>query len=408
MNKNWSKIGLVFFFVIALFGSLMRIVPFSNILVDYKHILHAHSHVAFQGWIYISLFLFITNFYIDTDLLKKGKYKLQLSATILAVIGIMISFLIQGYALFSIAFSSIFQLLNYWFIFRFFKDVKKSSKAKPHFFSIRFIKVSMVLMLISTLGPWAVGILSAKGLAGSEYFDSALYFFLHFQYNGWFTFATLGLFFGWLESIHIKFNLKYANQFFIFSSLSIVPAYALSLLGMSFANYFKLPAYIGASLQLIGLFYFIKLLVSSKKPLKNKLNSWSYLFLIISFLSFFLKNFLQASSSLPFLETLAFNNKFLIIGYIHLVMIGFLSFLLLSLLFQLKWLNLQSTLAKIGAGLLLSGFLSSEFVLVLLGLIPSLFLQKLMAFLSFAMALGIGLILIKQIRGSKNALDSDI
>ena len=52
-------------------------------------------------------------------------------------------------------------------------------------------------MVISTMGPWAIAVISAKGLAGSEYFNAAIYFFLHFQYNGWFAFAIIGLFF-WL------------------------------------------------------------------------------------------------------------------------------------------------------------------------------------------------------------------
>ena len=148
MNKNWSKIGLTFFFIVALLGSIMRVAPFTSLFTEYKHILHAHSHVAFQGWVYIILFLLISKTYIDKPILEKRNYKLLLITTIATVIGIMVSFLIQGYALFSIAFSSLFQVVNYWFVYRFFKDVKASEKAKKHFFSIRFIKAAMLLMLM--------------------------------------------------------------------------------------------------------------------------------------------------------------------------------------------------------------------------------------------------------------------
>ena len=55
----------------------------------------------------------------------------------------MVTFIFQGYALYSILFSSLFQLLNYWFTYRFFKDVKKSEKAINHKFSLQFIKVGM-------------------------------------------------------------------------------------------------------------------------------------------------------------------------------------------------------------------------------------------------------------------------
>lgn len=403
MNTNWSKIGLTFFFIVALLGSIMRLAPFTALFTEYKHILHSHSHVAFQGWVYIILFLFISKTYIDKSILEKRKYKLILITTIATVIGIMISFLIQGYALFSIAFSSLFQILNYWFVYRFFKDVKKSEKSKKHFLSIRFIKVAMLLMILSTFGPWAVGVLSAKGLAGSEYFHSALYFFFHFQYNGWFTFAILGLFFAWLEKTNIGFDLKAANTFFTLSTFTIIPTYSLSLLGMSFANYFTLIASVSATIQLAAVYYLIKSMRLSYKTVKRLFNPWAYSLLFIAVCCFLFKNILQFASTFSFVKDLAFANKFIIIGYIHLVMIGFISCFLLAMLFQLSWLKIN----KAGLTLLIAGFILSEITLILLGLIPNEFLMQAIAALSFMMAIGLGLLLIKQFTNSKTALSVD-
>tara|TARA_R110001592_G_scaffold88812_5_gene261430 strand:- start:169 stop:1392 length:1224 start_codon:yes stop_codon:yes gene_type:complete len=403
MNTNWSKIGLTFFFIVALLGSIMRLAPFTALFVEYKHILHAHSHVAFQGWVYIILFLLISKIYIDKSMLEKRNYKLLFITTIATVFGIMVSFLIQGYALFSIAFSSLFQVVNYWFVYRFFKDVKSSEKAKKHFFSIRFIKTAMLLMLFSTFGPWAVGILSAKGLAGSEYFNSALYFFFHFQYNGWFTFAVLGLFFAWLEKINIGFDLKAANTFFILSTFTIIPTYSLSLLGMSFANYFTLIATISATIQLYAVYYLMKSMRLSFKTVKRLFSPWAYSLLLVAASCFLFKNILQFASTFSFVNNLAFENKFIIIGYIHLVMIGFISCFLLAILFQLNWLKINKT----GLILLVTGFVLSEVTLILLGLVPSDFLIQAIAILSFMMAIGLGLILIRQLTNSKTVLDVD-
>ena len=152
----------------------MRIIPFSNLFLNYQNLLHAHSHVAFQGWVYTALFLLISQLYLDKELIKKGKYRIQFLLTILVIIGILSSFLIQGYAFFSILFSSLFQVLNYWFAYRFLKDVSKSEKAKKHTFSLKFIKISFWMLILSTIGPWLVGFLSAKDLGGSEYFNTAL------------------------------------------------------------------------------------------------------------------------------------------------------------------------------------------------------------------------------------------
>jgi hypothetical protein len=393
MNKNWSILGLSFFFIVALLGSIMRLAPFTALFTEYNHILHSHSHVAFQGWVYIILLVMISKIYIDKPILKKRNYKLILVTTIATVIGIMISFLIQGYALLSITFSSLFQVLNYWFVYRFFKDAKVSEKAKKHAFSIRFIKVAMLLMALSTFGPWAVGVLSAKGLAGSEYFHSALYFFFHFQYNGWFTFAILGLFFAWLEKTNIGFDLKAANIFFILSTLTIIPTYSLSLLGMSFASYFTLIASVSATIQLIAVYYLIKSMRLSYKTVKRLFNPWAYSLLIIAVCCFLLKNILQFASTFSFVKDLAFENKFIIIGYIHLVMLGFISCFLLAMLFQLNWLKLNKT----GLGLFIIGFVLSEINLILLGLMPSEFLMQTIAALSFMMAIGLGVILVKNL-----------
>ncbi len=382
----------------------MRLAPFSNLFIDYEHLLHAHSHVAFQGWIYTALFLLIINLYLSKDLIKKGKYKLQFILTLAIIIGIMVSFIFQGYAFYSILFSSLFQVLNYWFIVRFLKDVKQSKKVNKHKFSLKFIKVGLILLALSTIGPWAVGVLSAKGFAGSEYFDAALYFFLHFQYNGWFTFAVIGIFFWLLEHYQITFKQKEAQRSFILFSASIIPAYALSLLGMSFRYYFVGIGYLAAFLQTIALIYLIMAVVPSIKKTRLTFNNWNFILLKIVGISFILKTVLQFLSVLPFLEKLAFENRYLIIDFIHLIMIGFLSFFILVTFFQLSYLKSNSKPVKAGIIALILGFLGSEFILLALGFSLPMFNSLFFLFIaSAAMAIGVLLILIGQLKANKPA-----
>lgn len=389
MNAKWVKISLLFFLFVALAGSIMRLTPFIDLPVPFKNILHAHSHVAFQGWVYIMLIVLIINLYLDKAIVKK--YNLQFSLTVITLIGIMVSFLAQGYAVFSIAFSSLFQFLNYWFTIKFFKDVKNSELAKKHTFSLKFIKVALLLMLLSTIGPWVIGVLSAKGLGGSEYFNAALYFFFHFQYNGWFTFAVLGIFFWWIENQAMPIKPS-ASKFYTYMLIAVVPAYSLSLLGMSFGKYFQLIGYISAILQLIGATYLIMFIKQTYPSIKKTFNQIVFTLLAISFSCFFIKELLQAFSSLPKLKQYAFLNKNLIISYIHLVMIGFISFFLLAILFQLNWLKPN----KLGIILLILGFIVSEITLMRLGFSSNNLLHHIMVFFSFIMALGIALIAIKQ------------
>ena len=392
MTKNWSKISLTFFFTIAVLGTTMRLAPFSDIFINYEHLLHAHSHVAFQGWIYTALFLLISNIYLTDELIKSGKYKLQFYLTLITVLGIMLAFIIEGYAFFSILFSSLFQLLNYWLTYRFFKDVKKSKKARNHQFSLKFIKAGLLLMVISTMGPWAIAVISAKGLAGSEYFNAAIYFFLHFQYNGWFAFAIIGLFFWLLEHYQISFKRKEANLFFVLFTIAVIPAYCLSLLGMSFRASIIIFGYIGAVLQLIALFYFIQSISNSYQLMKQHFSTIVKTLLLFVLIVFSARILLQFISLFPFLQELAFGNRFLIIAYIHLIMLGFMSFFILAIFFQLSYLKENSNLIKAGIIALILGFCGSEFILLALGFSLPMF-NSLFFLLIASTAMAIGILL---------------
>jgi hypothetical protein len=369
-------------------------IPFIDIKFNYIHLLHSHSHIAFQGWVYTVLFLLIVKLFLDDDIIEKGKFKLQFILTLIVLLGIMFAFALQGYAFFSILFSSFFQLLNYWFFYSFYKNIKKSKKAAPHSFSLKFIKIGFWMMLFSTLGPLVVGILSAKGLNGSELYNAALYFFLHFQYNGWFTFAILGIFFFLLEKYNITFKKKEANLFYLLFSIAVIPSYFLSLLGMSFRNYIIVFCYISAIMQLVGLIYLIQSLRGIFVIRKKQINYWGFLLFKVAAFIFVIKITLQLASVLPIYKELAFYNHFIIIAYMHAVMIGFISFFLLASLFQLRWVSIASLSCKIGILSLVLGFLFSELILVLMGLgITFNNSQLFLLVSSVLMAIGILLIL---------------
>ncbi|APD05885.1 hypothetical protein UJ101_00333 [Flavobacteriaceae bacterium UJ101] len=383
MNSHFYKISLSFFFVIAIIGTTMRAFSFFDIPLEYKHLLHAHSHVAFQGWVYTLVILFTTHLFLTTEQIKKGYYSLQFILTIVIVLGILIAFSLQGYALFSIVFSSLFQLLNYWFIFQFFNDVKKH---KPTL-SLRFIKTGFWLGLLSTLAPWGIGILTAKGYAHTEAYSSVLYFFLHFQYNGWFLFVVFGLLFKWLETNQITYNTKKATLFYQLFTWAIIPAYTLSLLGMSFKDYILIPAIIAALLQIIGLGVLYQLLIPIHKKWLSTQHFLIQLLLKCAFLAFTLKVGLQFLSLLPSLQAYTFSNRFIIMAYMHLNLIGIISFSFIAYLFHLKWLKIN-WISTCGSLFIVLGFLISELLLVTSGF--NLYQSNLILLLfSGLMALGV-------------------
>jgi hypothetical protein len=360
MNTTWTRNSLIYFFIIASLGLLMRLGFFTgNFLLNFKHLLHTHSHIAFLGWIYPVLFISIVNNFLSSEQIVKGKYHLQFYITQFLIAGMLVSFLLQGYGLFSIIFSTIFQFMTYWFAFQLFRDWKKDTR-----YSVQFLKTALWALVVSSLGTWSLAVIGAKGLAGSDINNLAIYFYLHFQYNGWFTFAILGLLMDLIEKNQIRFSGKLTELSFKFLTISLFPAYLLSILGKTNNSFIIYTAGAAGIIQIIGAALFLAMILRPVKELKELFRGLIKLLISVSLISFMLKNILQLMSVLPSLTEIAFNNRYVVIAYIHMVFIGFISMFLFGYLSYLGWYNLNSKLAKTGVIMLISGFSVTELLLI--------------------------------------------
>ena len=395
MNTNWLKVSLGYFLAIAIMGTLLRFGFFIGYFpVNSKYLLHTHSHIAFLGWIYPVLFIAIVNNFLEKKQIIKGNYKLQFIITQVILGGMLISFLIQGYGTVSISLSTIFQFLTYWFAYSFYRDLKDNK----YIYSVKFIKTGLIAMVISTFGTWGLAVIGAKGMGGSPLYELAIYFYLHFQYNGWFTFTILGLLINLIERNNITFSKKYAVYSYKLLTFSLFPAYFLSVLGKSYFSLINFTAFFAGVIQLIGAICFLAVIFKIRNDLSILFNGAIKQLMSISVISFLLKNILQLFSVLPLLAELAFNNRYVIIAYIHMVFIGFISFFLFGYLSHLGWYSLNSTIAKTGSVLLVIGFLATEILLItptLSILIPEL--TFLIFLFSTVMVTGISLFLFMQL-----------
>ena len=375
-------------------GTLLRSSFFIQIPLKYINLVHAHSHVAFQGWIYTIMFLLLTRIFLEKHQFQKGRYLLQFKLTLFVIIGVLFSFSLQGYGLYSIIFSTLFQFLNYWFIYQFFKDIRESNSSSVDTISLRFVKTGLWLGLLSTIIPYGIGILSSKDLGGTEVYQSFVYTFMHLQYNGWFLFVALGLFYKFLENNKTLFNRNQAIKFYWCFVISIIPAIAISLLGMSFSKHLVIPAYFAAILQSIGLLFFLQSISGTIKDSLKQKSKWVQLYLITFLTSFIFKVILQCLSIFSVFWSHAFDNKFILLAYLHLSFIGVISFLFLGLMIDMKWLS-SNTFNKIGSIFLFLGFVSTELLLSLSGL--GLYNSKLLLLIGSAfMALGIFFLIISR------------
>ncbi|HEX5171412.1 MAG TPA: hypothetical protein VFW11_19680 [Cyclobacteriaceae bacterium] len=344
------KIPLIFFFIAACLGLLLRwhfVTP--QTWLKYPHWLHAHSHIMFLGWVFNVLILaYISNYDLPS------RYRKLFIFIQALLVGMLISFPLQGYGPVSITISTLHTFSVWIFSFWMFRDLKTGNST-----SIWFAKSSLILFILSSLGPFALGPLMASGLAQSKWYYFAVYYYLHFQYNGVFIFGLLSLFFKLLEEKGISYD-THARRFGILLFVSLFPAYFLSTLWASPGIIFNAIGLTGATLQLISLYYFAKMIQSISIPM----NRQATILMTASLSAFILKALLQFISAHPVIAQMALDTRPFTIAYLHLVVIGVVTFFLLAWYIEKGLIKVRS---HIGLRFLITGFVGSELVMIASG-----------------------------------------
>lgn len=334
-------------------GLALRFSFLEPIGLNYRFLTHAHSHVAMLGWVYLMLYVFIVHYFIHD---KKPIFNKVFWLTEIAVIGMMFSFPFQGYAAISITFSTLHIFCSYYFVYLVWKHHKTTSKAVG-----LMLKTSLLFMLISTMGVWCLG--PAVGLLGqaSAFYQIAIQFFLHFQFNGWFLIAVLALLF------HIL-KIENSKRFKIFFKLLVVSTVLTFALPVQWFAPHPILIYLnvlGVILQLLTLYLFLKLI---RFELKKNLKTQSIFIVILYYFSvfcFILKILLQGVTLIPEFSEVVFMHRNLVIGFIHLVMLGMITGFLFAFLYSEQK---PTVLLKLGLYSFLSGFVLTEVILLVQGI----------------------------------------
>jgi hypothetical protein len=115
--KKLFKLPLVFLFIASCIGLFLRYQVISPIDgVVYSYVLHAHSHVMFLGWVFNVLIIAFT-----TEFAEVRGFKILFWFLQFCVLGMLISFPLQGYGVFSITFSTLHTFAALVFIIQFFR-----------------------------------------------------------------------------------------------------------------------------------------------------------------------------------------------------------------------------------------------------------------------------------------------
>ncbi len=361
MRKSWILMCFVNFFIASLMGLMLRWMYVSPIEgINFQFLMHGHSHVAMLGWVYLMLYCLIFHFFVPKEAQQKPIYNRLFWVTEIAVVGMMIDFPAQGYAFASILFSTLHIFCSYYFSHLISKDAKPATLPEK-----RMLRTALFFMIFSTLGVWCLG--PAVGMMGkaSAFYQIAIQFFLHFQFNGWFLFAVLALFFkqSKMNIDEKKFRLFY-NLFVVSTvlTLALPVSWSLSNLVFYWINV------VGVLLQLLSAVIFIQLIRPQFQIFFAPFSTLEKTVYRFALFSLALKVIIQLVVLVPGLAQVSHQIRNFVIGYIHLTMLGIITGFLFGFAFQNGFIDSKNTIQKWGTILFLLGFVATEILLFLQGI----------------------------------------
>lgn len=166
--------------------------------LDFRNIVHAHSHVAFFGWASLALMGLVYHALAESGAPVSSRWTgWHLGLTIAATAGAGLAFLWAGYWPVSIAFSAVNTLLWYLFAGLFASTwirlprspwpSKHPSPSPTH----PFFAAAVAYLVLSSLSTWLLTVFTATH-ASSRVLEAGVAFYLHNFTEGWFGLGIAG------------------------------------------------------------------------------------------------------------------------------------------------------------------------------------------------------------------------
>lgn len=405
LPRCWAIICLLNLLLTALVGLAMRYkIVFPLRVMDQTNALHAHTNFVFSGWVGLTLFSSMVAFVLPGAVAKKQVYRFAFYFVEITALAMLMSFLVEGYGLISIALTILSAVGSIFFVVHLWRDLGQAETAS----GVKlFLRGAMFWQLLSIPGTLSLIYLNISGKGSPIDIRAAFYFFLHFQYNGWFTFCIFGLLLSWLHHIHRDLEDKLLRIVFWVLSIGLIPGYFLSILAFYPYEWAEIPSILSLVAYFIAAVMLIVIMIKYYPKIKAKVPFVPGLLWKIATLSFFLKTIMQAATLVPSLAAFAFSFRPLVIGFLHLTFLCFVTFFLIGYLLYFQQLSIRkNVLAGCGLFLFVSGVLLSEATLfaqsffAFIGIYNAIFI-RLAFWLTAGLFLGILLFFIGQFFRSK-------
>jgi hypothetical protein len=159
----------------------------------------------------------------------------------------------------------------------------------------------------------------------SIWYKLSIYFYLHFQYNGWFILALCGIFIYLLEQKSFTPEKRDFNRFFYTLNAGVILSLFLSALWTEPPVIVYVLGLLGAVLQLLGFMEFFSMIKTFWKEQMSFLSAFQKNLLKISWSILIIKILMQLLTAIPYFTQLSFFYTDFVIGYLHLTFLGLIS-----------------------------------------------------------------------------------
>jgi hypothetical protein len=361
----WLRIAVFNLVVVAVLGTLMRYkIGFEFPFFSQKNLQHAHSHFAFLAWVGHALYTLIIHTLIDSGTpVNSKRYNALILSHLLIAVGMLFSFAASGYSSLSIVLSTSSIIIGYVMAGFLLSDLNRSTLSPGS--TKHWFQTGLILQIISSFGTWFLAYMMATKQVVQEWYLSSVYFYLHFQYNGWFFFAIMGLL-AWQLQRMTGPHRFYPWIFWLFA-LSSVPSYLLSVLWLPLPGWSYFFVVTPALAQVTGWVLFLMLIKKAMPVIKNRLTPLMRFIWLGVLLAMTVKLALQLGSTHPDISQLAFGFRNIVIAYLHLVLLGFTTLGILAYAYQfLDWRPSKMAIAALTS--FAFGILLNEGILLIQGL----------------------------------------
>ena len=322
----WLRFSLINLCIVALLGLLMRYkIGFEFPFFNQKYLLHSHSHFAFAGWISHTLMvLMVYCLQSRIPLFNGTKYTKIIVLNLICSYGMLLFFMFYGYGMASIFFSTLSILVSYYFAIAFVGDIRR---LRIKSLSASCFRAALFFNVLSSLGTFVLAYMMITKNISQNGQLAAIYYFLHFQYNGWFFFAAMGLLLDQLN-LHSSSAPVIRTAFRLFF-ISCLPAYFLSILWLEIPVWFYALIVVAACTQVYA-WIILLLAIRKANPIIIRMQPPILRYILYTVaIALSLKVLLQLGSVIPVVSDLAFGFRPIVIAYLHLVLLAVISIFLL-------------------------------------------------------------------------------